>query len=174
VPFGRFDRRQLDILQDRLPRHFLKTEVKVADPIEIPENSFVTWRRQFLAEEFLSCLLKILPEEKNLRILGVTDRDLFAPGLNFVFGQAFNRVAVISTFRLRDARGSEAESGLLQLRMLKEAVHELGHTFGLEHCPIKSCVMHFSNTLLDTDFKSEHFCQECGIKVRNRIEEESS
>ncbi|MEA2005134.1 MAG: hypothetical protein U9O50_02570 [Acidobacteriota bacterium] len=42
-----------------------------------------------------------------------------------------------------------------------EAVHELGHTYGLSHCPDAKCVMHFSNSLLDTDKKSASFCTHC-------------
>jgi archaemetzincin len=32
-------------------------------------------------------------------------------------------------------------------RLVKEAVHELGHAFGLNHCENIECVMHFSNSL---------------------------
>jgi archaemetzincin len=51
-------------------------------------------------------------------------------------------------------------------RAVKEAVHELGHTFGLGHCPDSSCVMHFSNCLDDTDRKGKEYCPECRAKLR--------
>jgi archaemetzincin len=97
-------------------------------------------------------------------ILGVTDVDLFAPPLNFVFGEAdmVHQVAVISLFRLRpEIYGQPANRGLFQERALKEAVHELGHTFGLMHCGHYRCVMYFSNSLSDTDRKSHSFCRRC-------------
>ncbi|MFQ6039016.1 MAG: archemetzincin, partial [Candidatus Aminicenantales bacterium] len=50
---------------------------------------------------------------------------------------------------------------LFLARCVKEAVHELGHAFGLRHCPNPRCVMHFSNSLLDTDKKTASFCQRC-------------
>jgi predicted Zn-dependent protease len=61
--------------------------------------------------------------------------------------------AVISIARLKGA--------LLEERTIKEAVHELGHVFLLRHCPTPECVMHFSNSLQDTDYKSKEFCPEC-------------
>lgn len=44
---------------------------------------------------------------------------------------------------------------------MKEAVHELGHTFGLVHCIDPKCVMFFSNSLADTDNKNTKFCKKC-------------
>jgi archaemetzincin len=46
-------------------------------------------------------------------------------------------------------------------RVIKEAVHELGHALGLTHCEKSRCVMHFSNSLQDTDFKHYMFCERC-------------
>jgi archaemetzincin len=54
------------------------------------------------------------------------------------------------------------------MRALKEAVHELGHTLGLVHCPEAGCVMHFSNTLADTDCKSHRLCAMCERKRNAR------
>jgi archaemetzincin len=54
---------------------------------------------------------------------------------------------------------------LFLLRTVKEAIHELGHTGGLEHCPDPRCVMYFSNTLADTDHKDYQFCARCRTQV---------
>jgi len=156
---------RLDILREGLRQILTDMEVKVADPVSIPENSFMASRNQFLAAQLLRNLLRMLPEDGQSRILGVTDEDLFAPGLNFVFGQAFDRVAVISTRRLEPPQRSGNSKDILQLRMLKEAVHELGHTFGLKHCTEPFCVMYFSNSIVDTDLKKERFCRKCSTKV---------
>jgi len=115
-------------------------------------------------------LLSLIPVPRlNDRALGVVDVDIFAPGLNFVFGQAdiAGRRALISLRRLRQEFYCLPRSeNLFRERALKEAVHELGHTYGLGHCPDPACVMHFSNSLHDTDLKGWSFCPDCQGRVK--------
>jgi archaemetzincin len=56
--------------------------------------------------------------------------------------------------------GLKEDRALFELRVLKEALHELGHTFGLLHCE-NNCVMIFSNSIEDTDNKPPQFCPRC-------------
>jgi len=169
VPFGETDLSKLEFLRDRLKQLLAGIQVDVLDTAKVPDNSFVPSRNQFLAEHFLSCLQRIAPRDHHARALGVTDEDLFAPGLNFIFGQASDRVAVISTRRLKTAEDMEGCNTLLEIRMVKEAVHELGHTFGLGHCADPFCVMHFSNSIKDTDLKNEWFCRNCSAKAGVKV-----
>jgi len=103
------------------------------------------------------------------KVLGVTAADLYVPHLNFVFGEAYcpGKVAVISINRLRPEFYNEPpDIRLLLSRMSKEAVHELGHTFGLNHCSNSKCVMYFSNSIVDTDAKGSVFCDRCLQNLR--------
>jgi archaemetzincin len=118
-------------------------------------------RKQYDSSKLLASLGKAQREE---RVVGVADVDLYVPRLNFVFGEADigSATAIVSLCRLRpEYYGLAPDEALFLERATKEIVHELGHTFGLGHCPNTKCVMHFSNSLADTDLKEARFCNEC-------------
>jgi archaemetzincin len=132
---------------------------RVAPSIAVSEEAFDERRRQYSAATILRNI--VLPEGVE-HALGVVDVDLFVPELNFVFGLAQGNRAVIALPRLRaGAFGQAADSSLFRQRVAKEAVHELGHSYGLGHCPNRHCVMAFSNSLNDTDVKSRELCPIC-------------
>jgi archaemetzincin len=101
----------------------------------------------------------------------VTGKDLFLPIFTFVIGEAYlgGRAAVVSTYRLsEESAGLPPRPRVLKARLLKEAVHELGHCHGLVHCPDWHCVMHASSTAEDVDLKSDEPCDECLQELRGR------
>ena len=102
--------------------------------------------------------------DPDARVLAVTDCDLFVPVLTFVFGEAQldGNCALVSTARLREEHyGMPPREDLLRERLVKEAVHELGHTFGLRHCPDWRCVMTSSHAVERLDIKGAEFCRAC-------------
>ena len=63
---------------------------------------------------------------------------------------------------LRDEiNGNPDNQTLLFQRLVKEAVHELGHTYNLFHCSDSTCVMHSSTYVEEIDLKSDRFCRLC-------------
>jgi archaemetzincin len=122
-------------------------------------------RKQYFSSRLLASLEK---SEGKERVVGIADVDLYVPRLNFVFGEAdvLSGTAIVSLCRLRqEYYGLAPNEALFLERATKEIVHELGHTFGLRHCPNNKCVMHFSNSLADTDLKDVHFCSMCRPKI---------
>ena len=126
--------------------------------LERPDEAFATERRQYRAEPILRRLAVLRGDAE--RILGVAELDLFAADLNFIFGQAWpGGPAIMSVARLRpEFWGRPPDPVRLRERAHKEAVHELGHSYGLGHCRDAGCIMWFSNTLAETDAKSDAFC----------------
>ena len=138
-------------------------EQKVIDPT----NAYHSGRQQYYSTQLLG-EVRNCANGASGKILGVCDIDLYIPILTFVFGEAQlrNCSALISISRLRQSfYGLPEDYDLLFARCEKEAIHELGHTFGLVHCRRFDCVMHFSNSIEQIDLKSNTFCPSCGAAL---------
>jgi predicted Zn-dependent protease len=174
---------------DQLNISFRSPDLVILRPIEeIPDFLIDMHRRQCNSDLLLDWLLdtttfkneedKQLANQKhnnnnnNVKLLALCNFDAYSNGLNFVFGQAHmnGKVAAVYLPRLRqEFYALEENENLFLQRVLKEAVHEIGHAFGVGHCPISRCVMHFSNSISDTDVRAKDFCQTCRIKIDDRL-----
>ena len=165
-PTGNIENNILEELKEKLSQTFGCTVEVIPEDIKL-EQAYNSKREQYLASKLLAGLKKS-DAAKDAKVLGIFDVDLYVPGLNFIFGQAeiTSGVALISLSRLRqEYYDLPPDEALLLDRAVKEAVHELGHTFGLEHCKNARCVMYFSNSLADTDWKQAAFCSQCRPKL---------
>jgi len=166
-PLVQIDSHMLETLKESLTQTF-NCSVEIEALTLSLEYAYEPKRKQYLAS-LISSTLRSFSVEPGDRCLGIVDVDLYSPGLNFIFGEAdiSSGVAIISLYRLRPERYVlPPDEGLFQDRAIKEAVHELGHTYHLSHCGDTKCVMHFSNSLADTDIKSASFCPKCQRKLK--------
>ena len=165
-PLGDVDTNIIDKLKEELHRIF-GCPVSSTTNHHIINQAYDSRRKQYLASSLLRGI-KESGQIQNERTLVVVNVDLYTSGLNFIFGEAHvdSGMAIISLYRLRqEYYGLPPDEDLFTNRTIKEAVHELGHTFGLGHCSDLKCVMHFSNSLSDTDWKSAAFCSQCRPKL---------
>jgi archaemetzincin len=163
-PVGDIAGETMEKLQDRVSGIF-HCPVEIQAGFGDLVRAYNPERKQYLSSELLSSLGKA---GRELRIVAIVDVDLYVPRLNFVFGEAdvLSGTAIVSLCRLRpEYYGLALDEVLFLERAAKEIVHELGHTFGLGHCANNKCVMHFSNSLADTDLKETHFCSMCRPKI---------
>jgi archaemetzincin len=166
VALGQVDPKVIQILKEDLHKVFGK-QVWVGKGMPEPYYAFNNKRNQYLSAAILNTLMNEKEYTPFEKILGIVDHDLYVPELNFVFGEARQRVAVISLTRLRqEFYNLPQDQSLSYKRALTEAVHELGHTYGLGHCENPGCVMFFSNSLIDTDNKGFAFCSKCKTNLR--------
>jgi archaemetzincin len=167
IPIGQIDPELLGVISEALRKAFhCRTETH--QEISIPLEAFDTKREQYHSNVTLKKVMSLKPD-RYTRALGIADVDLFVPELNFVFGEAdinSGVAAIISLTRLRqEFYGLNSDKNLFYLRSVKEAIHEIGHTYGLGHCQNPQCIMFFSNTIKDTDKKGPGFCNICRKKL---------
>ena len=159
-------KREIDRLRNQLESRF-HAKVRVTECECDPRDFFDIGRKQYNSSAIIQ-RLEENPTDAVSKVLAVTRLDLFIPILTFVFGEARlnGRCAVVSSYRL-DNRfyGLPNNPALMEARLLKEAIHELGHTYGLLHCHNPGCVMKSSTYVEEIDFKSSRFCGTCADKL---------
>lgn len=144
--------------------------VDVCDPGDRPAGTLDPRRGQHASRLVLAWLVERAPRLPD-RLLGLTDVDLFMPVLTFVFGEAQleGATALVSTARLR----APGDPRLTLARVGCEAVHELGHTYGLLHCDgfegtgrrARRCAMTRSASVRAVDEKSGRLCPDCRARI---------
>jgi archaemetzincin len=167
VPINSIDVALLTRLAVCLEERFLYRFV-VRTPLAVPKSVLNSVRKQLFFGSIAAKLCAVYEPREGI-LLGVTDFDLYKTSHQFIFGSAnpAQRCAVVSIHRLRaEYYGEQPDENALFQRLLKEAVHEIGHTLGLKHCYNARCAMYYSNSVFDTDNKHSQFCDACDKRSR--------
>jgi archaemetzincin len=178
VPVGRHPEEHIHPLCERLERIYRRVRCDVLRGSEVPEECYDSRMKAFVAKKVLS----FLGENHNCkaceRILGITDVDLCVndshlSGYLFGLARPAGKVALISSHRLHGNPSGKEHPSLLVERLIKEAMHELGHLFDLTHCHNKTCVMSGSKTAGGIDLKRVWYCLRCREHAGRRPDEDS-
>ena len=138
------------------------------NPFIIRDEEYIEVERQYDGELILKRLEKTLNNVQKNKLLGIIDGDIKGIRKVHLFGltNLKNSCALISINRLRGSFYRKYEdNALFELRILKEAIHELGHTFGLKHCK-NECVMKYSKSLEEVDKRPKEFCFTCEQELK--------
>jgi len=167
---GNLDAALLDQLGAAISRH-LPVTCEIL-PLQFdPAPAYHAERQQYHSSEILQ-RMQSLVRPHHWRLLAITGVDLYIPILKYVFGEAQlgGPCAVLSTHRLRqEFYGLDRDDALLGQRLLKESIHELGHTLDLHHCQDYSCAMASSHAVEWIDLRESRLCQSCQSQVDSKI-----
>jgi len=150
-------------------RDAFNADVRMLSNAELPKEFLSPYRGQYDGSLVLYWLINYRGSINSI-IVGIADADAYIKGLNFIFGIAdpANRSAIVFLERLKYGIANDWRfSELFISRVKKEVVHEVGHVLGLSHCSNRRCVMAFSNSIFDTDYKEWRFCSRCFRKLIN-------
>jgi archaemetzincin len=169
APLGDFDPQLPEIVGREIYRVFrLHAEI---EPIPMRlAFAFDAGRQQYHSTPILQRLAETAPDDA-LRILALVEVDLFIPILTYVYGEAQigGRACIVSTCRLNAGAGARYLSEDTAWRVVKESLHELGHTFKLRHCPDSACLMHYCRSEADVDRKSGDLCRYCRVMLDDEL-----
>jgi len=169
LPIGDLDPRLLMSLAPALANSF-RVPCRILDYRLDPRFAFHPERGQYHSSELLQAMQPYA--RGGWRVLGVTAVDLYIPILTFVFGEAQmgGPCAIVSLHRLgQQFYGLPHDAALLEDRLIKESVHEVGHTFELTHCDDYSCAMAPSHAVEWIDLKEATLCFSCQARALEAV-----
>lgn len=161
VAAGDVDRKVLEEIKSALPGYLpVNSKVEIDRKVELPQAAYDPVRKQYMAAMITDDILKQMTVDiVEERALVVTNADLYALDMDFVFGAADSKkgICIISLSRLKN-----------RSQILKEALHQLGCSRGLDYCKDPKCIMHFSKDVSDIDRKNNKFCYKCESDLRGK------
>ena len=162
VPLELKNKSLLDYVVEELSLNF--SEKILVDNLQIPiDNARSANRQQYFSTQIIANAME-KSSALNGKVLILTSLDLYVPALTYIFGEAQlnGKHSIISACRLHEEfySGLSNESLLVE-RTIKEALHEIGHNFGLKHCSDWDCVMHSSPGIEEVDIKGKFYCKNC-------------
>ena len=137
--------------------------VKVLNAIDFPENTYYKERNRYRADSIIKFLSN--DTKQGFVTIGLTSKDISATKGNIkdfgIMGLGYRpgNACVASKFRLSKENTDE--------QFYKIAIHELGHTQGLPHCPVKMCFMRNAEGKNPTNEETD-FCPKCKTFLINK------
>ncbi len=166
-PLGRVNPKDLAHVEAGI-RSLYAVDVEVLPEMPLPKTAYYPPRERYKADKLLDSL-DLVVDKRFAKVIGLTTRDISTSKDDiddwgvFGLGRLGGRSCVVSTFRLRAGKPSDP---VFQARLMKLVNHELGHTFGLDHCPAVGCLMQDAGGKIATvDGESGKPCDACAARL---------
>lgn len=153
-PLGDFNIEQSKSVFNKIKT--INPNVVLRQNILFPENAYYQARNRYRADSIIKTIKNNIG--KDSVIVGLSNRDISVTkgkikdwgvmGLGYHPGKS----CVVSDFRLSQQNKSQ--------QFYKVVLHELGHTEGLPHCPVKTCLMRDAEGKNHMDEETD-FCLKC-------------
>jgi len=160
-PFIGTDASEVKEVADSIRKYYPK--VIIASPVKLPDFAFYAPRGRYRADSLLKFLSAIA--KSNETLIGFTTRDISTSNGSIAdwgvmgLGKCPGNSCAVSTFRLNMSQGKN--------QFFKVAIHELGHTMGLPHCPNPECFMRDAKGGNPLD-EEKGFCPKCKQYLHDR------
>ncbi len=161
LPFTGTDSLLVRKLQKGL-QSYLTADITIGAFKPLPDYAFYKPRSRYIADSLLVFLSLVNPDKEG-KIIGITDKDISTRKGDIEnwgilgLGSCPGYTCVISTFRA--GRQKVARAVYIQ-RIIVLALHELGHTYGLQHCATASCIMKDAGGKMNLD-DGNSYCDKC-------------
>lgn len=162
LPIGKVPESALDAVSDSISLYF-NHHTRILSPLRTPQCAFDEQRRQYNAATIIRTLESINFED-DAKVVAIVNVDLFIPIFTHVMGEAQEggKFALVSMYRLmKGGVGNRPSTSKILKRLVKVALHELGHLFDVVHCADEKCLMHFAGNIQDIDHIMLNFCTYC-------------
>ena len=168
VPLGPVKQEYLERIAQELQAR-MNVQVRIEPQRELPQEAFYAPRRRWRAGKLISAI-EANPPADAWKVVGVTEAEISTTkgdiqdwgiaGLGGIGG----RTCVVSAHIYK--KHSKTKDVLLR-RLGDLAVHEFGHTLGLDHCETQGCVMSDAKgkAIKSADESSGHYCAQCAQRL---------
>ena len=160
-PLGKVSDETTQIVREALASTY-GVELRTGPKRDLPKDTFYAPRKRYRAEKLLDHLDAWLPSDCD-RIVGITHKDISTTKGKYEdwgilgMGRVPGKSCVVSSFRVRKKLAEVPADE----RLARVAIHELGHTLGLPHCPNRNCLMEDAQGSVVTIDRETHLCERC-------------